>query len=201
MNEDEKPVAYPAGRGALLDAIVDHLPAMVAYWDRNLRNVFANATYTEVLGKTPEQIRGLNASELFGAEDAAFTSTYADAALLGHPQNFERTIVDHRGTSRCIRASYIPDVVDGTVVGIYALGTDITELMAAKRAERDSAAQIAASAERERIAEIVHAEVLQLLFAATLELDKQPTSCSDRAQVQIESAIEDLRRLLVVPAP
>ena len=201
MNDDTTSVALPRGRTALLEAIVDHLPAMVAYWDRSLRNVFANSAYTELVGMTPAQMHGLHASEVFGADDVAMTTAYTDAALLGVPQNFERVIVDHSGASRSISASYIPDVVGGSVIGLFALGTDISELVRAKHAEQRGVEEVAKMAERARIADGVHAEVLQLLFAATLELTRQAGPHSETALAQISKAVEELRRLLDVAAP
>ena len=40
----------------LLYALFDRLPAMIAYWDRDLRNVVANHAYIEWFGFTPEKV-------------------------------------------------------------------------------------------------------------------------------------------------
>ncbi|OPH11512.1 PAS domain-containing protein, partial [Azospirillum brasilense] len=48
--------------------ILDNLPSLVAYWDRNLRNRFANQAYLDWLGMTQEEIQGRPIEELLPAE-------------------------------------------------------------------------------------------------------------------------------------
>jgi PAS domain S-box-containing protein len=107
---------------------------MVGYWDVAQRNRMANRAYLEFFGLTPEEIRGRYAREVLGPELYALNSPHIKRALAGEPQLFERTIVDPSGAARHIQESYIPDVVDGKVRGMFVLATDITARQAAEQA-------------------------------------------------------------------
>ena len=124
----------PRELGDDIGAILDALPAMVGYWDADLRNRVANRAYVEFFGLTPEQIRGRHASEVLGPELYALNRPHIERALAGEPQLFERTLIDQSGAPRHTQTSYIPDVVDGTVRGLFALVTDITARQVAEQA-------------------------------------------------------------------
>ena len=47
-----------------LRQLIDKLPAMVAYWDGDLRNVVANEAHRQFFGRTPAEIRGMHITEL-----------------------------------------------------------------------------------------------------------------------------------------
>jgi diguanylate cyclase (GGDEF)-like protein/PAS domain S-box-containing protein len=117
-----------------LDVVLDALPAMVGYWDSQLRNVVANAAYVDFFGRTPDELKGRHIRELLGEELYAKNERYIRAALAGEPQLFDREIIDPTGTPRYTQASYIPDIVDGEVRGFSVLVTDITARRVAERA-------------------------------------------------------------------
>ncbi len=118
----------------LLHAVLDRLPAMIAYWDRDLRNLFANEAYVEWFGFTPEQMRGIHIREVLGERVFAMNLPYIEAVLAGHEQFFDRTLVDTLGRTRHAQASYVPDLVDGEVQGFSVLVTDVTPKVEAQRA-------------------------------------------------------------------
>ncbi len=124
----------------LLRALFDQLPAMIAYWDSDARNVVANAAYVEWFGFHPEEMVGLHISEVLGAEVYAKNKPYIDAALAGEEQLFDRTLVDQSGRVRHTQASYVPDVVDGEVLGFFVLVTDVTPRVEAQRSMDDAQA-------------------------------------------------------------
>jgi PAS domain S-box-containing protein len=123
-----------AAEARLLHTLFDHLPAMVAYWDRDLRNVVANEAYVEWFGFSPEQMRGVHIREVLGERVYAMNLPYMQAALAGEEQLFDRTLVDTSGRTRHTQASYVPDVVDGEVRGFFVLVTDVTPRVEAQRA-------------------------------------------------------------------
>jgi PAS domain S-box-containing protein len=127
----------------LLRALFDHLPAMVAYWDHDLRNVVANAAYLEWFGFTPERMLGMHIREVLGERVYAMNLPYIEGALAGEEQLFDRTLVDTSGRTRHTQASYVPDVVDGEVRGFFVLVTDVTPRVEAQRA-MDEAQSLAA---------------------------------------------------------
>lgn len=109
-----------------LRAILDGIPALVGYWDRDLRNRMANQAYVDIFGVDPEQIHGMHISEVLGPDIYAQNLPYVERALAGEEQLFDREIRDPSGTVRYTQASYIPDEVDGEVRGFFVLVTDIS---------------------------------------------------------------------------
>ena len=124
-----------------LRLLIDRLPALIAYWDADQRNVIANDAHTEFFGKTPAEIRGCHLREVLGERLYELTRPYVEGVLAGAEQLFERTIVDVHGRTRFTQTSYLPDVVDGRVRGFYVQVTDVTARVEAERA-RDEAVRL-----------------------------------------------------------
>jgi PAS domain S-box-containing protein len=133
-------------RVELLQQLIDHLPAMVAYWDRDRRNVVANAAYLEWFGFRPDEMRGVHIRHVLGEEVYAKNLPYLDAVLRGEEQLFDRTLVDTAGRVRHTQASYVPNVVDGEVAGFFVLVTEVTARVEAERAVARAASQYRALA-------------------------------------------------------
>ena len=108
--------------------LLDKVPGMIGYWDRELRNRYANAAYIDWFGVTPDRIRGQHIRQVIGEHLFALNEPGMRAALAGVPQLFEREIVDPRGVTRRSQARYIPDVREEQVVGFFVLVTDVTDL-------------------------------------------------------------------------
>jgi diguanylate cyclase (GGDEF)-like protein/PAS domain S-box-containing protein len=115
-------------------AILNGLPAMVGYWDANLRNRMANDAYLHFVGKTPEQMLGIHISESIGPERYPTHLPHIEAALAGEPQLFDSMIVAPGRPIRYTQVSYTPDKVDGAVRGFFVLVTDITRRRNAEQA-------------------------------------------------------------------
>ncbi len=103
-----------------LRQLVNHLPGgIVGYWDRNLRNVIANDAYLGYFAMAPHQVHGRHIREVLGETVYALNLPYIMGALAGRPQLFERELVGLGGIRRRTLLSYIPDIVDGEVLGFY----------------------------------------------------------------------------------
>ena len=121
--------SHQAGR--LLQNTLDALPSLVAYWDCNLINRFANNAYIDYFGLTPESIKGKHLSNVLGPELYEKNLPMLEAVLRGETQSFERNIPTPDGSaSTYTKAKYLPDVVDGKVQGFYAFVFDVTDIKA-----------------------------------------------------------------------
>ncbi|MBT9521855.1 MAG: PAS domain S-box protein [Dechloromonas sp.] len=111
-----------------IHTITDNVPAMVSYWDADLRCRFANAAYLVWFNKKPEEMLGISAQELLGDELSRKSEPFLQAALRGQRQEFERSSTKLDGTTAYNLVTYIPDIVAGQVQGIYLFASDITAL-------------------------------------------------------------------------
>lgn len=132
-------------------AILNALPAMVSYWDKDQRNRLANDAFFEFFGKTPEQTRGTHLRDLLGKELYAFSLPHIEGVLAGEQQLFDREIVTPSGEVRFTQVSYVPDATDGEVHGFFALVIDISER---RRIEREAEKRQVQLAEAERLARL-----------------------------------------------
>jgi two-component system OmpR family sensor kinase len=131
--------------------LVDRVPTMLAYWDRNLKCRFANRAYETWFGVDPDRLLGTSIQDLLGPELFALNEPYMQKALAGERQVFERIVPGPGGVQRPALAEYIPDVVDGEVRGFLVQVTNLTELketQAALKREAQLRAQIEESAAR-----------------------------------------------------
>ncbi|QJE03569.1 response regulator [Massilia forsythiae] len=144
----------------MIRAITDHLPALVGYWDDQLRCQFANRPYLDWLGRSAGQVIGRTVHELLDAEQIAQVEPFARAVFAGTPQFFERRL-RRAGSGEVMQAwgSYIPDFdATGKVRGFYTLHADITELKRTQSRLEDAlhAAEAASSAKSAFLANISH---------------------------------------------
>ena len=121
-----------------LQTIIDHMPAMVAYWDSRLLNEFGNRAYLECFGHTAARMRGMHIGEVIGAQQYRDNLPFIGAALRGEASMFERRNDDGSDTL----VSYVPDMAEGVVLGFYVFLTDVTALRRAREAELSAQAQL-----------------------------------------------------------
>lgn len=124
------------GDGILLE-LVDHLDAMVAYWDNTQTCVFANNAYLDWFGKTREQMIGIKLEQLLGPIYQR-NLPYLMAAYAGQRQVFEREIPTPDGRLRYSLATYTPRIVEGRVEGIFVHVADVTPLKLMERELREA---------------------------------------------------------------
>lgn len=112
----------------LLQSVVDHITAMIAYWDKSLVCRYANASYREWFGKRSEDMIGkITLPELLGPLYEK-NLPYIEGVLCGKPQTFEREITLPSGRSRYTLANYYPDRVDGQILGFFVHVADINDI-------------------------------------------------------------------------
>lgn len=113
----------------MLRTVLDGLPSMIGYWDKNLVNRVANRAYETWFGVDSQSIAGMRLPDLLGPALYAQNQPYIEQVLAGAAQTFERDIAHPNGTVRHALAHYLPDWVDGSVRGFFVIVHDITELV------------------------------------------------------------------------
>jgi len=166
-----------------LKAILDNLPSMVGYWDKDMRNRFANHAYLKWFGIQADKIPGMHIKDVIGEERYRLNLPFIEGALKGTPQIFERAIPTPDGKRvQYSLAHYIPDVIKGEVLGFYALITDITFV---KDAEEAMAASLR---EKEVLLREIHHRVKNNLQIISSLLSLQEEGLKDPAALEAMAA-------------
>lgn len=112
-----------------LRLVADAVPAMIAYVDAGERYRFYNRAFERWIGVAAPEGYGRTVRELTGEERYAGIEQHLRRALAGEEVRFERRETLQGSQEMDLAAVYVPHrTEDGTVLGVYALLTDITEL-------------------------------------------------------------------------
>lgn len=107
--------------------ILDNLPSMVSYWDKDQHNRFANQAYMDWLGVSRERMPNVKLLDVLDRGTYEHALTHIRQALKGHKQVFERTMLLPSGEVRHTLVSYIPDKEGDEVQGIFVQIDDLTD--------------------------------------------------------------------------
>lgn len=189
---EERSDALRASEG-MLRLVTNNLPAMIGYWDSELRNRFANADYRRWFGKEPQEIQGRRIDELLGPELYEQNRPYIEGALAGQRQDFDRSIRGPDGTVRHSQASYIPDLHAGRVEGFFVLVTDVSERV------RSEQALAQALGEKETLLKEVYHRVKNNLQVVQSLLKLQSRAVHEEAaRVALEEMAQRVRAMALV---
>jgi PAS domain S-box-containing protein len=166
--------------GSLSLLISDHITAMLAYWDTDLVCRYANSAYVDWFGKTKEQmINKIRIHELLGPLYEK-NLPYIKRALLGEKQLFEREIpIPDGGGVRHSLATYIPDIINGKVLGFFVHVADVTYLKDLEKevaaAKKETLRKIIETQETEKrqLVEVLGESVNQLLVASKMIIERE----------------------------
>jgi PAS domain S-box-containing protein len=117
-----------------LRSILDAIPSMIGYWNKDLTNRFANRAYKSWFGVEGEEIVGRHIKDLLGEKIFAKDYPFMKAALEGTHQKFERELPMADGRISQVQAHYLPDMRDNEILGFFILVFDITDLKDAEKA-------------------------------------------------------------------
>lgn len=133
---------------ALLQLVIDKVPGLVAYLDREARYKFVNRVYYDWFGG--ESILGRKVPEVVGEEAFRVAGPYLERALAGEELRFEEVLPYERSKPRHVLVSYSPDRgADGTICGVVSMVQDITaekQMAEALRSSKERLQQVFAEA-------------------------------------------------------
>jgi PAS domain S-box-containing protein len=134
-----------------LHLVIDAMPALIAYLDRDVRYRFINAAYSKWLGRPKQEILGRQMEEVMGWPTFATARSWIERALAGETVSYENVLRAPGHPERQVAVTLVPRrKADGSVAGYYSLVTDVTPLKQAERAvkEREERLRLAAGAAR-----------------------------------------------------
>ena len=122
-------------REAQLRLVTDYAPVFITQIDRQHRFKFVNRTYARRFGFEPHEVIGKHFTEVMGEELYRTVKPHLDAALAGQRVEFEAEVAYASLGARWVFVVHEPErAVDGSVVGLVAVTTDITERKQAEQA-------------------------------------------------------------------
>jgi PAS domain S-box-containing protein len=153
-------------------SVLDNLPQLVSYVDREQRYRYNNPAYERFFGHKPREIYGKPVPELLGEAAYADIRPFVERALAGETVMFERQLAYQGAGLRDVVVTYLPDVgADGGVRGFYGIITDVTMVKDVERRERQRMAELAhvsrLASMGEMASEIAH-EINQPLAAISM---------------------------------
>ena len=107
--------------------ITDHVPALIAYLNADLIYEFTNKVYEEWYRWPRGGMLGQSLREVHNEEHWLRLEPYVERALSGESVTFEVAETNLAGQERYMLRSYVPNLANGEVVGIFVLIRDITE--------------------------------------------------------------------------
>lgn len=168
-----------------LEGILNSVPARITSWRTDYTNRFVNHRAAAEFGIDPATAPGMHASQVIGEPRYLRARPYIDAALAGVAQSHDQVDPQKDGSTRLSQVSYIPEIIDGQVVGLFALGIDVTDVRESYRRIQDLSQRLESVRETERraVALQLHEGIAQDLFAARLGLNELARHATGRAGV------------------
>ena len=112
---------------AALRLVMDALPIMISYIDREGRYGFVNKEYEVAFRRPKSRIIGQRPADLLTQEFYGKARSHMEAALKGEQRSIEESFVDTDGQTKWFSATYVPHLHDnGEALGYFALAEDIT---------------------------------------------------------------------------
>jgi len=121
-----------------LQLIINAMPILISYVDREERFRLNNSAYLDWYGLTPQELYGKTIREVLGEEAYADRAEQIAAALAGKPCSFAVQAAHRDGRPRHALTNYLPrHGADGAVNGFYIFVIDETERKKTEEALRN----------------------------------------------------------------
>ena len=152
-----------------LQAILDSLPAFIAYVDADIRYRLVNRAYENAFDKARQDILGRRVEEILGPKGYAAMRPHIERALQGEEVVAEQFRVIG-GKNRDLRTTFVPNRDEaGVISGYFVLAEDVSEF---KRADA------------------VHRQTQDLLQRRVLELEFAREQLQEEAARQVQMSDE-----------
>ena len=114
-----------------LNNILNAVPTMIGYWNKDLKCEFANQPLLGLLDNLTKGITDTNGRPVF---DSLFgiNGAHVQAAFSGQTTRFEQEVLMEVGNPVFLDIHYIPNMETGSVLGFYVLMQDVTEIRSAQ---------------------------------------------------------------------
>lgn len=109
-----------------LQVIIDSVPALISYIDRNLCYQFVNKQYQVMYDIHPNDLIGRHVKTIIGEKTFDRVKNRYEKVLEGIPQRYEMPY-SNLGKDYILDVSYIPHQFEGSIDGIFILVMDVTE--------------------------------------------------------------------------
>ncbi|MDN3221170.1 PAS domain-containing hybrid sensor histidine kinase/response regulator [Pseudomonas nunensis] len=121
-----------------LQLIINAMPILISYVDREERFRLNNAAYLDWYGLTPQELFGRTIREVLGEEAYGLRAEHIAEALAGKPCCFSIDAAHRDGSIRSALMNYLPrHGADGAVNGFYIFVIDETERKQTEEALRN----------------------------------------------------------------
>ncbi|UQS16105.1 PAS domain S-box protein [Pseudomonas sp. HS6] len=121
-----------------LQLIINAMPILISYVDREERFRLNNAAYLDWYGLTPQELYGRTIREVISEESYFLRAPYIAEALAGRPCSFSLYTPHRDGSQRHALMNYLPrHGPDGAVNGFYIFVIDETERKKTEEALRN----------------------------------------------------------------
>ncbi|MBS7807103.1 PAS domain S-box protein [Variovorax sp. PCZ-1] len=122
-----------------LHLMLDHLQAMVGYFDTSNRCLYANHAYARAFNTTVQNMLGKHTREIVGEAGWAVIEPYTLRAMAGEAVRYVREVDEGQHSSRWIEVHIVPNVIEGgEVFGGFVFIDDVSEQYRAEQAIRES---------------------------------------------------------------
>ncbi|MFB2892873.1 PAS domain S-box protein [Aerosakkonemataceae cyanobacterium BLCC-F50] len=111
-----------------LRLIINALPVLIAYVDKDHYYRFNNQAYSSWFGQPAATFTNRHVRDVLGFTAYEAVRPYMEQALSGQKVSYESEITYQEGRTRYIKADYIPHInSQGEVIGFFALVSDISD--------------------------------------------------------------------------
>ena len=117
-----------------LESLLNGVPYMMGYWDKTLHNRFSNKAYANWFSVEPKELLGNHIGTLLTDKRLQIAMPLINKALGGEACEY---LVSLQNTAEerpsHILVQYLPDFMNGEVIGFYTVGQDISEKFQAEQ--------------------------------------------------------------------